>query len=106
MAVSKEQLAQIIGKARDLCNPEGDALVESYRGQNNNGNGNDPDPSQYNDYSNYDRMYLNEDEDYQPQTIVDDEVRYYFYKQEKDLFKVKTLDTAAKRHKTVKCLKR
>lgn len=80
MAVSKEQLAQIIGKARDLCNPEGDALVESYRGQNNNGNGNDPDPSQYNDYSNYDRMYLNEDEDYQPQTrkrpVQSKDIRY------------------------------
>lgn len=66
MAVSKQQLAQIIGKARDLCNPEGDRLVESYRGQGNSGN-NDPDPSQYDDYSQYDSMYLNEEESYQPQ---------------------------------------
>lgn len=66
MAVSKEQLAQIIGKARDLCNPEGDRLVESYNSPNN-GNLNDPDPSQYDDYSQYDRMYLNEEESYQPQ---------------------------------------
>ena len=66
MAVSKEQLAQIIGKARDLCNPEGDRLVESYNNPNN-GNLNDPDPSQYDDYSQYDRMYLNEEESYQPQ---------------------------------------
>ncbi len=66
MAVSKQQLAQIIGKARDLCNPEGDRLVESYNSPNN-GNLNDPDPSQYDDYSQYDRMYLNEEESYQPQ---------------------------------------
>lgn len=66
MAVSKEQLAQIIGKARDLCNPEGDRLVESYNSPNN-GNLNGPDPSQYDDYSQYDRMYLNEEESYQPQ---------------------------------------
>lgn len=66
MAVSKQQLAQIIGKARDLCSPEGDRLVESYRGQGNSGN-NDPDPSQYDDYSQYDSMYLNEEESYQQQ---------------------------------------
>ena len=59
MAVSKQQLAQIIGKARDLCSPEGDRLVESYRGQGNSGN-NDPDPSQYDDYSQYDSMHFSE----------------------------------------------
>lgn len=60
MAVSKQQLAQIIGKARDLCSPNGDRLVESYKGQGPI-DGNDPDPSQYNDYDEFDRMYLNED---------------------------------------------
>lgn len=68
MAVSKQQLEQILGKARDLCNPDGDRLVESYKG---NGMGsydvNDPDPSNYGDYEQFDRLYLNEDEDVQPQ---------------------------------------
>lgn len=58
MAVSKQQLEQILGKARDLCNPEGDRLIESYKSQNNN----DPDPSQYDDYNEFDSMYLNEEE--------------------------------------------
>ena len=62
MAVSKQQLEQILGKARDLCNPEGDRLIESYKSQNSN----DPDPSDYDDYSEFDRMYLNEEES-QPQ---------------------------------------
>lgn len=66
MAVSKQQLAQIIGKARDLCNPEGDRLVESYK-SDGNFDRKDPDPSSYDDYSQFDRMYLNEEEDYQPQ---------------------------------------
>ena len=59
MAVSKQQLEQILGKARDLCNPEGDRLIESYRSQNSN----DPDPSEYDDYNEFDKMYLNEDEE-------------------------------------------
>lgn len=68
MAVSKQQLAQIIGKARDLCNPEGDRLVESYNNPNANGGTlRDPDPSEYDDYSQFDKMYLNEEEEYQPQ---------------------------------------
>ena len=68
MAVSKQQLAEIIGKARDLCSPEGDRIVEFHRGNGNIGNnGTDPDPSSYDDYSQFDRMYLNEEEDYQPQ---------------------------------------
>ena len=56
MAVSKQQLAQILGKARDLCNPEGDRLIESYKSNN------DPDPSSYDDYNEFDNMYLNEEE--------------------------------------------
>lgn len=58
MAVSKQQLEQILGKARDLCNPEGDRLIESYKSQNSN----DPDPSEYDDYENFDSMYLNEED--------------------------------------------
>jgi hypothetical protein len=57
MAISKEQLASIIsGRAKHLCNPEGDRLVEGYtRGAN----GNNPDPSSYNyDADAFDRMYL------------------------------------------------
>lgn len=57
MAVSKQQLEQILGKARDLCNPEGDRLIESYKSNNN-----DPDPSEYDDYNEFDKMYLNEEE--------------------------------------------
>lgn len=77
MAVSKQQLAQIIGKARDLCNPEGDRLVESYKGDGNFDR-NDPDPSSYDDYSQFDRMYLNEEEDYQPQkrNVQTKDIRY------------------------------
>lgn len=63
MAVSKQQLEQILGKARDLCNPEGDRLIESYKSQNSN----DPDPSDYDDYSEFDKMYLNEEESYPQQ---------------------------------------
>lgn len=63
MAVSKQQLEQILGKARDLCNPEGDRLIESYKSQNSN----DSDPSDYDDYSEFDKMYLNEEESYPQQ---------------------------------------
>ena len=61
MAISKEQLASIIsGKARQLCGPEGDRLVESYSGkQNMRGNFNDPDPASYDDDAlEFDNMYL------------------------------------------------
>lgn len=59
MAISKEQLASIIsGRAKHLCNPEGDRLVEGYT-RNSNANGNNPDPSSYNyDADAFDRMYL------------------------------------------------
>lgn len=79
MGVSKQQLAQIIGKARDLCNPEGDRLVESYKGD---GMGsydiNNQDPSQFTDYEQFDRMYLNEEEDYHPQkkNVQTKDIRY------------------------------
>lgn len=77
MAVSKQQLAQIIGKARDLCNPDGDRLVESYK-SDGNFDRKDPDPSSYDDYSQFDRMYLNEEEDYQPQkrNVQTKDIRY------------------------------
>lgn len=58
MAISKEQLASIInGRAKHLCNPEGDKLVEGYtRGNNNIDN---PNPSNYDyDADIYDNMYL------------------------------------------------
>jgi hypothetical protein len=57
MAISKEQLASIIsGRAKHLCNPEGDRLIEGYT---RNANGNNPDPSSYDyDADAFDRMYL------------------------------------------------
>ena len=67
MGVSKLQLEQIIGKARDLCNPAGDRIIQSYRGNGSANNGSyDPDPSQYDDYNEFDNMYLNEDSYQEP----------------------------------------
>lgn len=59
MAISKEQLSSIInGRAKQLCNPAGDKLIEGYR-RSNNGNINNPNPSDYdNDADAFDRMYL------------------------------------------------
>jgi hypothetical protein len=64
MAISQEQLAAIIGgRARQLCSPENDKLIESYKRSNNNLN--DPDPSYYDsDAAEYDNMYLSESVDY------------------------------------------
>lgn len=63
MPVSKEQLAKIIGgKARELCSPEGDRMISEARGSRGGG-GYDQNPNEYDDYEQYDRMYLNEDED-------------------------------------------
>ena len=63
MPVSKEQLAKIIGgKARELCSPEGDRLISEAH-NSRSGNGYDPNPNDYDDYEQFDRMYLNEDED-------------------------------------------
>lgn len=64
MAISQEQLAAIIGgRARQLCSPENDKLIESYT--RNNSNFNDPDPSYYDsDAAEYDNMYLSESVDY------------------------------------------
>lgn len=58
MAISKEQLASIIsGRAKHLCNPEGDRLIEGYTRGNNGGL--NPDPSSYDyDAEQFDRMYL------------------------------------------------
>lgn len=62
MPVSKEQLAKIIGgKARELCSPEGDRLISEAR-SSRNGNMYDPNPNDYDDYEQFDSMYLNEDE--------------------------------------------
>lgn len=74
MTVSKQQLEQILGKARDLCNPDGDRIIESYRGGYDS---NDPDPSNYDDYEQFDRMYLNEEESYQPKRVqTGKDIRY------------------------------
>ena len=64
MAISKEQLASIIsGRAKHLCNPEGDRLVEGYT-KNNRGGSYDPNPSSYdNDADAFDRMYLSSYDD-------------------------------------------
>ena len=63
MPVSKEQVAKIIGgKARELCSPEGDRMISEAH-SSRNGNGYDPNPNDYDDYEQFDRMYLNEDED-------------------------------------------
>ena len=64
MAISKEQLASIIsGRAKHLCNPEGDRLVEGYT-KNSRGGSYDPDPSSYdNDADAFDRMYLSSYDD-------------------------------------------
>jgi hypothetical protein len=60
MAISKEQLASIInGRAKHLCNPEGDKLVEGYSRGNNGGGMNNPNPSDYDyDADTFDKMYL------------------------------------------------
>lgn len=60
MAITKEQLASIItGRAKNLCNPEGDRLVEGYSNRGGNMGGYDPNPSSYdNDADDFDRMYL------------------------------------------------
>ena len=70
MAISKEQLASIInGKAKQLCNPEGDRIVEGYA--RNTGIGlNDPNPSSYDyDADAFDKMYLSESESEYSQDI-------------------------------------
>ena len=70
MPVTKEQLAKIIGgKARDLCSPEGDRMISEARNARSGGNGYDPNPDEYGDYEEFDRMYLNEDEDTQSSDI-------------------------------------
>lgn len=70
MPVTKEQLAKIIGgKARDLCSPEGDRMISEARNARNGGGGYDPNPDEYGDYEEFDRMYLNEDEDTQTSDI-------------------------------------
>lgn len=70
MAISKEQLASIIsGRAKHLCNPEGDRLIEGYTRGNNGGS--NPDPSSYDyDAEQFDRMYLSTlDEDRESRDI-------------------------------------
>lgn len=63
MAISKEQLSAIIsGRAKDLCNPNFDKMVESKKSHNN---GAHPSTSDYDyDADKYDKMYLSEDEEF------------------------------------------
>ena len=64
MAISKEQLSAIIsGRAKDLCNPTFDKMVE----QRTSFNSNNPSTSDYDyDADEYDKMYLSESEDVIP----------------------------------------
>lgn len=59
MGVTKEQLASIIsGRAKHLCNPSADKLIESFT-RNSDGGINNPNPSDYDyDAESFDRMYL------------------------------------------------
>lgn len=66
MGISKEQLAHIItGRAKNLCNPEGDRLVEGYSNRGGGASGNfDPNPSSYDaDAEAFDSMYLSSYDD-------------------------------------------
>ena len=67
MAISQEQLAAIIGgRARQLCAPENERLIESYTSRNKAAL-NDPDPSYYDDDADaYDSMYMSTEEEYKP----------------------------------------
>lgn len=80
MGVSKQELLSKIlsGKARDLCSPEGDRLISEARNQNRGVNGYNPNPNEYNDYQEFDSMYLNEDSDYDSHDInyTSDNIEY------------------------------
>lgn len=59
MSINKEKLAAIIsGKARDLCSPQGDRLINEY--SSNRKNLIDPNPDSFDDSSYFDSMYLSE----------------------------------------------
>jgi hypothetical protein len=60
MAISQQQLAAIIGgKARQLCSPENEKLIEGYTSRGKVTDLNNPDPSEYDsDAAEFDRMYL------------------------------------------------
>lgn len=62
MGISKEQLAAIIGgKARDLCSPQGDAMINEARRLNRDAGYVDEDPANYDgDADYYDSMYTSE----------------------------------------------
>lgn len=63
MGATKEQLlAKILsGKARELCSPNGDRKINEAVSNRNSNYNYDPDPNEYNDYEEFDDMYLNED---------------------------------------------
>lgn len=59
MSINKEKLAAIIsGKARELCSPKGDRIINEY--SNNRKNLIDPNPDSFEDSSYFDNMYLSE----------------------------------------------
>jgi hypothetical protein len=59
MSINKEKLAAIIsGKARNLCSPQGDRLINEY--SSNRKNLIDPNPDSFDDSSYFDSMYLSE----------------------------------------------
>ena len=62
MSVSKEQLlAKILsGKARELCSPVGDKKINEIKSNKSGGYNSDPNPDEYDDYEDFDSMYLSE----------------------------------------------
>lgn len=70
MAIDKEKLASIIsGKARAMCTPDYDRKITEVTNirhgrPTNNTQYYDPDPASFNDYQEYDKMYLTESEEY------------------------------------------
>lgn len=62
MGISKEQLAAIIGgKARELCSPQGDAMINEARRLNMDAGYVDEDPANYDGDANYfDSLYTSE----------------------------------------------
>ena len=64
MGVSKQELLKILnGKARDLCSPQGDRMISEKQSPNKFDSNYNPNPDDYGDYEEFDRMYLNEDEE-------------------------------------------
>lgn len=76
MGLSKDQLANIIGRASKLCGPEGDAKVSAHIDQSGFSRpvneGYDPDPSDYDgDASDWDSLYSDSASDYSSSSSPD-----------------------------------